>query len=76
MEKKTNKYVYKCQICDYTCKKFTTLNKHKNTKHIGHVCKVCGKNLNNAMDLLQHVAIEHKEEDAILLLVVSSGFKR
>ena len=36
---KANKYVYKCEVCDYTCQKVTTLKKHKNTKHIGNVCK-------------------------------------
>ena len=66
-----NKDVYKCEVCDYTCQKFTTLNKHRNTKHIGHVCQVCGKNLSNAMNLLQHVAIEHNEEDTILNSIIS-----
>ena len=63
---KDGKDSYKCEVCDYTCKKFETLNKHRNTKHTGHACKVCGKNLINSMELLQHVAIEHNEEDEIL----------
>ena len=63
---KAGKNVSKCELCDYTCQKFTVLSKHNNTQHIGHACKDCGKNLNNSMDLLQHVAIEHTEEDAIL----------
>ena len=66
IKKKYGKEIYKCEDCDYTCKKFTTLCKHKNTKHIGHNCKVCGKNLTNSMALLQHVAIEHNEEDTII----------
>ena len=40
-------------------------------KHIGHDCKVCGKNLTNSMELLQHVAIEHDEEDVILNSIIS-----
>ena len=65
-KKKTVKELYMCEDCDYTCLKFTTLSKHKNTKHIGHTCKVCSKNFTNPKDLQQHVAIEHNEEDAII----------
>ena len=65
-KKKAGKDPYQCEDCDYTCKKFTTLSKHKNSQHIDHMCEVCGKNLNNSMDLLRHVAIEHNEEDVII----------
>ena len=65
-KKKAGKDPYQCEDCDYTCKKFTTLSKHKNSKHINHMCKVCGKNFNNSMNLLRHVAIEHNEEDVII----------
>ena len=65
-KKKGGKDLYQCEDCDYTCPKFTTLNKHKNTKHVGHTCNVCGKNLTNSKDLIQHVAIEHNEEDVII----------
>ena len=46
-------------------KKFENL-KQRNTKHTGHACKVCRKHLINSLELLQHVPIEHNEEDKIL----------
>ena len=40
---KGGKDSYICEVCDYTCKKFETLKKYRNTKHAGHAGKVCGK---------------------------------
>ena len=31
---KAGKDVSKCELCDYTCQKFTVLSKHNNTQHM------------------------------------------
>ena len=49
----------KCEMCQYTCKKRNQLNKHMNTKHNDHTCKVCSKVYPNSMDALVHTATEH-----------------
>ena len=49
----------KCDMCQYTCKKRNALNRHMNTKHIDHTCKICYKLFSNSMDALVHTATEH-----------------
>ena len=55
----------KCNICDYKCKRTTTLEKHKNTKHNQEkeVCKQCKHLFNSSIELLQHTAEVHHIEE-------------
>ena len=46
----------KCTICNYVCKKETTLKKHITAKHEEHQCKKCNVNLSSFMELLKHIA--------------------
>ena len=50
---------YKCEKCDYKCKRETTLLKHMNSKHEPQECKVCSKSFSSTVKLLQHIAKEH-----------------
>ena len=49
----------KCDQCKYTCKKETSLKKHRLTKHEEHQCQECQMKF---MDLLSHIAKQHFEE--------------
>ena len=51
-----------CQHCSYKCKKETTLEKHMITKHQEHPCKECKKKFSTFMELLNHVAKYHFQE--------------
>ena len=58
----SKKDLFKCEKCDYKVKKEDTLKKHMITKHDGHVCKECNKNMSSFMELLKHVAKMHTKE--------------
>ena len=57
--KDSNKVHFKCDKCDYNCKKEVTLKRHIDTKHEVQQCKVCSKKLVSTIELLQHIAQEH-----------------
>ena len=57
--KDSKKVHFKCDKCDYNCKKKVTLKRHINTKHEVQQCKVCSKKLVSTTELLQHIAQEH-----------------
>jgi len=54
---------FKCELCDYSCEKLTTLKKHNNSKHTEQKCKICSKEFRTAMDLIIHVSKEHQEQE-------------
>ena len=54
---------FKCELCDYSCEKLTTLKKHINSKHTEQQCKVCRKEFKSAMDLIIHVSNVHQEQE-------------
>ena len=57
--KKSKKDQYKCEKCDYKCKREETLLKHMNLKHEHQECKICSKSFSSTVELLQHIAKEH-----------------
>ena len=59
----SNKDKFKCDKCDYKCKKEVTLKKHMNIKHDDQQCKVYSKTFVSTIDLLQHIAKEHSSND-------------
>ena len=61
--KNTSRKDFKCEKCDYVCKKQTTMNKHVNTKHTDQKCKICEKEFRTSIELIQNVAKEHQKED-------------
>ena len=54
---------FKCELCDYSSEKLTTLKKHRNSKHTEQQCKVCRKEFKSAMDLIIHVSNVHQEQE-------------
>jgi hypothetical protein len=64
-KKNTSRKDFKCEKCDYVCKKQTTMNKHVNTKHIDQKCKICEKEFSTSLELIQHVAKEHHKEQRV-----------
>ena len=52
--------MFHCEKCVYQCKKEVTFKKHINTKHSKQKCKVCYLDFNTTIELLKHVAEEHK----------------
>ena len=54
---------FKCELCEYSCEKQATLNKHMNTKHTEQKCKACKQEFKTSMELVSHVAKEHHLED-------------
>lgn len=62
-KKKKNSKEFKCKMCDYSCEKDSTLKKHMNSKHTKQKCKQCDKEFRTSMELLNHVAKEHQEEE-------------
>ena len=57
-----------CDHCSYTCKKKTTMTKHKNTKHIEEMwtCKQCHEKFESSLDLQSHIAKEHEYDTEIM----------
>ena len=53
----------KCKECNYECKKEKTFKNHTLTKHDHHQCKECQQKLPNFMQLLKHIAENHKDEE-------------
>ena len=51
-----------CDKCEYQCKKESTLNKHRNTKHEPQACKVCEHKSPSMVDMLKHVADKHSKK--------------
>ena len=49
----------KCDMCEYSSKKINILNKHINTKHSDHTCKIYYKEFPNSMDALVHNATDY-----------------
>ena len=52
--------MFHCKKCAYQCKKEVTLMKHVNTKHTQQKCKVCNLEFNTSLEVLKHIADEHK----------------
>ena len=76
MGKKITSKEFKCEQCNYECKKYCTLKKHKSLKHTEKNCKVCSKNFKTTMGLISHVVQEHSErrisEDSVKVNVSKS----
>ena len=64
--KKNSNKEFKCDICEYVCKKLVTFNKHKNTKHRDQKCKGCDKEFSTSMELINYVAKEHYEDKELI----------
>ena len=54
---------FKCELCNYSCVKLSTLKKHINSNHTEQQCKVCSKEFKTLMELFFHVAKEHQLEE-------------
>ena len=48
-EKEVNATYFKCETCEYKCKKKSTLLKHIQLKHSEQKCKICGKEFKESM---------------------------
>ena len=65
--KKTDpKSDFKCEKCDYVCKKLSTIKNHVTTKHTNKKCKVCYNKFKSSMEIIYHVAKEHHKEDELI----------
>ena len=53
---------FKCDMCEFSCKKMNMLNKHMNSKHNDHMCTICHKVFPNSMDALMHTAKDHTKK--------------
>ena len=40
---------FKCELCDYICKKMSSLKKHINAKHTEQKCEICKMEFKSAM---------------------------
>ena len=40
---------FKCELCDYICKKMSSLKKHINAKHTEQKCKICKMEFKSSM---------------------------
>ena len=56
---------FKCDHCEYKCKKHSTLKNHKHLKHTVHMCKICSEEFKTPMELVSHVAKDHHEEEEV-----------
>ena len=54
---------FKCELCNYSCEKETTLNKHVTLKHSEQKCTTCGKQFGSSIEMLSHIAKDHHEEE-------------
>ena len=54
--------MFKCNMCNYECKRESTFKKHIISKHEDHICKECEKNLPSFVDLMKHIAKHHCKE--------------
>ena len=64
-EKEVKATDFKCETCEYKCKKKSTLMKHIKLKHSEQKCKICGKEFKDSMELVSHVAEDHLEEEEV-----------
>ena len=62
-DEKSSQKLLACNMCEYKCKRETTLNKHKNKKHEERKCKVCKRISPTVIDMLQHVADKHNNKN-------------
>ena len=58
-DEKSSQKLLACNMCEYKCKRETTLNKHKNTKQEEQICKICKHISPTVIDMLKHVADKH-----------------
>lgn len=56
---------FKCEVCDYKCKKKSTLKNHIKLKHSEHKCEACGKEFKESMELVSHMAEKHNKEEEV-----------
>ena len=54
---------FKCEHCNYSCEKLSTLKKHTQSKHTMQKCKICSKEFKTAMEVIIHVSNEHQEQE-------------
>ena len=60
---KTKGDLLNCEMCNYTCKKESSLKNHVLNKHDTHECKECKVKLPSFMKLLKHIAEHHYKEE-------------
>ena len=64
--KRNREYLVYCEICEYKCKKESTLRKHVNTKHNQYQkCYECGKMFDSKESLECHKEKGHGQEEVI-----------
>ena len=64
-EKEKSVKKFECELCDYSCEKFATLKKHINSKHTEQKCKICNQEFKISMEVVIHVAKDHKEKEKV-----------
>ena len=52
---------FKCDMCEYSCKKRNMLIRNINTKHNDHKCTICFKVFPNSTYALMHSAQKHTQ---------------
>ena len=62
-KEKPSSKISKCNICDYSCEKLSTLKKHINSMHSKQECDICKKEFKTSMEVIIHKAKEHHEEE-------------
>ena len=50
---------FKCDECEYICKKVITMKKHINTKHAEYQCKSGKLKFKTAIEAFKHTAQDH-----------------
>ena len=56
----------KCNMCDYSCMESNNMKKHINNKHVEQKCNVGQKTFSTSLEVLQHVASEHLQDEELV----------
>ena len=56
----------KCNMCNYSCMESNNMKKHINNKHVEQKCNVGQKTFSTSLEVLQHVASEHLQDEELV----------